>query len=377
MVRLAILAILLPLASPARAAASQDSFPDVERHLREKNFRDALPAALLATQEHPRSARAFLLLGRTQFYLEHDEEALAALNRSIELDPQAPEAWFFRALLFAYGRKAELALSDFEKATQLDPTQPRYWLELGRHSERFGNSSRARAAFERVVALDPKSAAGWFALGSLASDAGEHAKAAELWEKTLQVDPDYVDAHYNLGQHHQLRGDPKTALIHFLAVFERRPEDAEAAKKVVQAYYRLGDYQQAQIYREKLLALIAHSSDPKVRELKEFCFDQFDAPGGRFFAYERVKKSGDLFYWYTFKFTDPAGRVIRSINLESSAVIRERGVPFILGMDEGATHKNFGIAFKELPAYPVLKELVLKANAGQLTPSATTAPSGP
>lgn len=357
-------------------AAPDDSFSEVERLLEQKDYEAALGASTRATQEHPRSGRASLQLGRTLFYLERDAEALVALNKSIELAPASSEAWFFRGLLFVYGEKPDLARADFEKAAQLNPKDPRYWLQLGRIDARAGRVEAATLALEKVVVLDPRSAVAWFTLGVLASTAGDHAKAAKLWDKALQCDPDHLDAHYNLGLHHQLRGDPKVSLSHYLAVLEKRPGDVEAAKKVVQVCYQLEDYEKAAFYRAKLLELIARSADPKIREMKEFCFDQFDAPGGRFFAYETLEKKGDLYYWFTFKLFG-GDELLRSINLESSAVLREGGLKFILGKDEGSVHTSFGVAFKDMPPYPELKQLVLKANAGQLTPAATSQPSRP
>lgn len=349
-----------------------EKYAEILKLLKERNLETALAAAIKATQENPTSGQAFFLLGRTQFYREQDAASQAAFNKAIELSPSFAEAWFFRGLTFVYSQQPGKAQSDFEKATQLNPQESKYWFELGKLHERGGRNDAATMSLEKAVSLDPKRAQAWFALGTLASDRADSAKAAEMWEKALQLDPKYVDAHWNLGVHHQLRGDPKVSLSHFLTVLELRPQDVEAAKKVVQAYYRLEDYDKAKAYRTKLLGLIAKSDDPKIRGMKEFCFDQFDASGGRFFAYETIEKKSGLFYWFTFKLVDLEGKVVKSINLETDDYMKEQGWAFILGQTVGSTHYTFDTSFKEMPSYPELKKLVITANSGQLTVAASS-----
>jgi len=353
-------------------AGPVDKFPEISKLLKEKNFEAALIAATKATQENPASGQAFFLLGRTQFYREQDAASQAAFSKAIELSPSLAEAWFFRGLTFVYSQQPGKAQSDFEKATQLNPQESKYWFELGKLHERGEKNDAATLALEKAVSLDPKRPQAWFALGTLASDRGDNAKAAEMWEKALQLDPKYVDANWNLGVHHQLRGDPKVSLSHFLTVLELRPQDMEATKKAVQAYYRLEDYDNAKAYRTKLIELITKSDDPKIRGMKEFCFDQFDASGGRFFAYETLEKKSGLFYWFTFKLVDSEGKVVKSINLETNDYMKEQGWAFILGQTVGSTHYTFDNSFKEMPSYPELKKLVLKANSGQLEIAASS-----
>lgn len=351
---------------------SAEKYPEILKLLKDKNFEAALIAATKATQENPTCGQAFFLLGRTQFYREHDAPAQAAFSKAIELSPALAEAWFFRGLTFVYTQQPGKARSDFEKATTLNPEEPKYWFELGKLHERSGKNEAATIALEKAVSLDPKRAQAWFALGTLASDRKHYSQAAEMWEKTLQLDPKYVDAHWNLGVHHQLRGDPKASLAHFLTVLELRPQDVEAAKKVLQAYYRLEDYDNAKASRARLLELISKSNDPKIRGMKEFCFDQFDATGGRFFAYEVIEKKGGLFNWFIFRLVDSEGNVIKSINLETDDYMKAQGWAFILGQTVGGIHCTLNAGFRAMPAYPELKKLVLKANNGELKVAASS-----
>ncbi len=67
---------------------------------------------------------------------------------------------------------------------------------------------------------------------------------------------------------------------------------------------------------------------------------------------------------YRFSVID-GDKVLGSVNLETSAVIREQGVPFILGADQGNRHVSLGRTWKQLPAYKVLRLIVIDAIAQQ------------
>ena len=79
-----------------------------------------------------------------------------------------------------------------------------------------------------------------------------------------------------------------------------------------------------------------------------------------------------MFYWFTFNLVNEAGKVVKTINLESSSILVETGMPFILGQNEGNTHSSFGISFEKLPPYPDLKRLVLEAHSGKLRVAASS-----
>ena len=66
------------------------------------------------------------------------------------------------------------------------------------------------------------------------------------------------------------------------------------------------------------------------------------------------------------------GDILRTVNLESSAVIRELGVRYILGGDEDGVHSTYGPSWKELPDYGELKRLVVLAAQGKLREDASS-----
>ena len=112
--------------------------------------------------------------------------------------------------------------------------------------------------------------------------------------------------------------------------------------------------------RDKVLALKKAAKDPQLAKMKSYVFDQFDVGKHHIYVYEAFDTSGDLAYVYQFQVTEH-DRPLGSVNLETSAVIREQGTPYILGMDKGDKHTSFSDkTWKTLPAYKVVKAEAIK-----------------
>ena len=53
--------------------------------------------------------------------LENFDEALSDLSEAIELNPEYPDAYLMRSLIYEYIGDTERADADYERATELDP----------------------------------------------------------------------------------------------------------------------------------------------------------------------------------------------------------------------------------------------------------------
>jgi tetratricopeptide (TPR) repeat protein len=373
----AALLVVMAISYPSQSFASgqtapENRYPEIRALLKADKYDAALAAAIEATDKHPDDATAFFLLGRTQFYRKNDDAALAAFTKVIALDPAFAEAWFYRGVVYRFTKQLDLARPDLEKSVALNPKDEKYWFELGQLEHSAKRNKEATVALEKAAGMNPKRTSTWFLLHSIAEGNGDYTNTADYMGKVLAIDPEQLSAHYNLALHHQLRGDANVAVTHFKVALKQTPDDLDVLRHLVQTYHRLEDFDNAQIYRTEFLARQAKSTDPKIRAMKEFCFDQFEVPGGKFFAYEKIEKSGSLFYWFTYKLVNPDGKIIKTINFESSEALKEEGLLFLLGSNEGAVHRNFGIVFKKMPTYPELKKWVLKVHRNEIAPGATT-----
>lgn len=249
------------------------------------------------------------------------------------------------------------SLAKLDDLVKKQPKQADAHYARGWVLSRLDRGDEAVAAYDKAFALDKRLADAAYNAGVVLARAGKQKDAVARFDKALAADPKHVDAAYNAGQgYYDLKQFAKAA-ERWSAAQKLAPEDFNAAKKLLQAYVALGKPAEAAKARDKVFALKKAATDPGLVKMKSFVFDQYDVGKFHIFVYEAFDTSGDLAYVYQFQVTEK-DKPIGSVNLETSAVIREQGVPFLLGMDKGDKHTTFSDkAWKTLPAYKDIKAI--------------------
>jgi hypothetical protein len=128
----------------------------------------------------------------------------------------------------------------------------------------------------------------------------------------------------------------------------------------VQAYVALNKPDKVKRARDRVFAMWKSGKDPEVGNLKTYVYDQFTAGKYHVYVYETFDPSGDLAYVWQAKLV-LKDKVIGSVNLETSAALREKGVPYVLGYDKAGEHSTIPEHnWKKLPDYAAFKALVGK-----------------
>lgn len=286
------------------------------------------PAHAQGEVAQPESPAAAIL--RTAIEKQKDpgalEAALADLDAMIAKRPKDAEARYARGWVLSRLQRSDAAVADYDKALALDGKLSSAAYNAGVVLARAGNPKAAVLRFDRALAIDPKHVDAAYNAGQSYYDGKQFAKAAERWTTAGKLTPD----------------------------------DFDTAKKLVQAYMALGKDAEAAKARDRVFALKRAAKDPKLAQLKSYVMDQFDVGKHHVYVYEAFETTGDLAYVYKFEVTEQ-DRPLGSVNLETSTVIREQGVPFILGMDQAGKHTSFSDkAWKTQPAYKVVKAEAIK-----------------
>ncbi|MFQ5892433.1 MAG: tetratricopeptide repeat protein, partial [Candidatus Methanofastidiosia archaeon] len=105
--------------------------------------------------------------GITLRNLQRYEEALQALDRALELDPEDVYAWYTRGLTLLNLQKYEEALQVFDRVLELDPEDVYTWVGKGAALGNLQKYEEALQAFDRALELDPEDVYTWFNKGSV------------------------------------------------------------------------------------------------------------------------------------------------------------------------------------------------------------------
>jgi tetratricopeptide (TPR) repeat protein len=224
--------------------------------------------------------------------------------------------------------------------------------------EKLGQRLEAADAYREAIRLDPGFAEAHFALGLACADLGRVDDALAAWEEAARARPGYVDAHYNIGQALYTRGEHERALARFRQALEHAPDDFFLLKKVAQAQHALGRHDDAERTRDELAGVWNRSQDPRVRQTSEYVFDQFQVAGKTVHAFETLRPPRpDFFSVLAFRVVDEHGHPTGlSAQLETSSVGREKGVPFVMTVIDGAKYRVAG-TFSGRPGYAELKKI--------------------
>lgn len=156
------------------------------------------------------------------------DEALEASRRASELEPSMPEAHVARANVLSLMGKHEEAVAAFEAALALNPGHFDALFFYGRHAFAAGETTKAAELFERARSIQPEEYQTLTLLGSVYRKLGEA-------ERALEID--------------------QLASEHLLRRLEMHPDDARALQIGAVLFAGLGERQRAVDMVERAVSL--------------------------------------------------------------------------------------------------------------------------
>ncbi len=262
--------------------------------------------------DHPRSGKAWQLLGASLLASGRASDALQALRSASDL---APTDWSIADnLALAMQRTGDFAgaAQTFRAALERAPGEPRLWsnasvnalesgdapaalilaweairlapnlavahLNVGNALSATGQTAEAEASFRQALAIRPDYVQALLSLGRELSQRGQVTDAIEVTRRALTLKPDYADAHVNLAHDLNTLGDVAAAAAHYRHALELKPElsaagsgalycllhdDRQSAEAVSAAHRQFGE--QLEAPRKVHWQPHANSRDPQRR----------------------------------------------------------------------------------------------------------------
>jgi tetratricopeptide (TPR) repeat protein len=242
---------------------------------------------------NPGDARAQYYLGNFLYDRRRHEEAIAAWERSVQLDPLIPTAW--RNLGIAYfnvAHDAARAREAFDRAFAAGPDDARVFYERDQLSKRVGEAAQIRLAeLERYPNLCELRDDLTVELATLLNQTRQPARALELllsrkfqpWEGGEGlVLAQFTHAHLLLGQRALAEGDAASACKSFEAILKPPPSLGEARHLLANqsdvwfwlgaSHARNGDCQQAEVCWTRATRQRGDFQQMSVRAVSEMTF---------------------------------------------------------------------------------------------------------
>jgi tetratricopeptide (TPR) repeat protein len=132
----------------------------------------------------------FFELGNIYSDLQRREDAFAAFEAALELDPDYVEVLVnIGALKIEIGRVDE-AVVHLKKAIKLRPEDPRARVNLGNAFYSRGNYYAAMTEFREAIKIDPNAYEAHYQIAVAFADAGIYREAIRVWQKVMKLAPD-------------------------------------------------------------------------------------------------------------------------------------------------------------------------------------------
>src|SRR5438874_441328 len=171
------------------------------------------PTVALAVLEplamsQPRWAAAHYELGLTLGALGRSEEAVAALRRSVQLNPDLPDAWRVLAdhlmavgddagALYRQGKYSS-ALPQIERLLATDAGNPNYRNLYAAILAGIGEYARAIATYVEVLKVYPRQAKIWLSYGHALKTSGQRAEGIGAYRRAIELDPHLGEVWWSL-----------------------------------------------------------------------------------------------------------------------------------------------------------------------------------
>ena len=185
---------------------------------RQDMFEGAELAFRRALTLNPNDAEALHWFGNLLLEMRRPDEALANLNRALELDPLSPRLNLDLAAALELAGDYDAALDQYHKTLEIDPRYVYAYSEIGwMHWDLLGRMDEAVRWYRRGLEIDPNNNALLFQLTQLYLDLGDDVAAEKI------------------ARHAEASGE-EDALSPMLEVYQFRGEDdktADAAQRVL------------------------------------------------------------------------------------------------------------------------------------------------
>ena len=184
----------MPITTGGPAVTADQAYAQLAQLVQQGDCAGAMPQVETFLTANPGHARAYYLKGYCAAVLEKNDDAAAALEKSVELEPTFAGSRTLLGKVYARLGKfpeAEAVLrKELENTTAAPEVQVDAWLSLGAVLRDAKKPSEAIAAFEKVIEIAPTRPEPYVELAGLYADSGQLDKADAILAKAKEAGAD-------------------------------------------------------------------------------------------------------------------------------------------------------------------------------------------
>ena len=206
------------------------------RYGEQSKFEQALQEFTSVLEDFPDDVQALMNQGLTLSYMGRFDEAQAALEKALTIQPSNALLHRYLAEIFEKKGDATRSKQEYEQILQLVPPDSPLAkladvkLALIRGAELLakGNLADAGHEFEKVLAIEPHNSVARFNMATIYHGLGDMAKAQRMLRSLIEDNPNNLDAHLRLGALYLELGSLSEAIQELEGVISRGKDTSQA-----------------------------------------------------------------------------------------------------------------------------------------------------
>jgi tetratricopeptide (TPR) repeat protein len=184
---------------PQENTIADDYIKQGEGLLFEGRYQEAIAACDKAIALNPSLSQAWYQRGNALFKLQRFAESIASYDKAIALNPTKYDFWYNRARSFVKLQRYEEAIASCDKAVALQPDAVEVWNYRGSVLKRLQRYEEAIASYDKALELEPENAESWHNRGVLLGRLQRYDEAIASYDKAIALGPDKYEIWYNRG----------------------------------------------------------------------------------------------------------------------------------------------------------------------------------
>ena len=215
------LALLLNKQYPEAVAVLENTLVVIRDN--EKTTRNTADLADLKVQSHYN-------LGLAYYHNGHIEEAVAAYEKAIQLEPNFADAYGGLAVIYWRRGNLNAAIRHCQKAIKIAPENIEFHQNLTRIYWQQGRYDAAAVGYRIILELNPSDENARHHLGLILLSKQEYREAVSCFQEVLKRNPDSALTHGALGTAYYKLGEESLAIQEFQEVLRLDPRNENARK---------------------------------------------------------------------------------------------------------------------------------------------------
>ncbi|MGL5059390.1 MAG: tetratricopeptide repeat protein [Microcoleus sp.] len=137
--------------------------------------------------------------GNVLIKLERPEEAIASYEQAISIKPDRYEAWYNKANLLGKLQRYAEAILSYEQACAIAPENYTVWHTRAAMLGKLQRFQEAIACYDRALTIKDTDSEIWHNRGAMLGKIQQHSEAIASYDRALEINPNRYETWYNRG----------------------------------------------------------------------------------------------------------------------------------------------------------------------------------